>query len=60
MGMEGRYGRSWKPSIEEANAGSFSQPLKVQPLEKNQAVKERGIWKDGVWRVVMKRPLVTG
>ena len=47
-----------KPSIEEANAGGFSQPLKVQPLE-NQAVKGKGIWKDGVWRVVMKRPLKT-
>ncbi|MBI3353637.1 MAG: hypothetical protein HY034_01930, partial [Nitrospirae bacterium] len=47
-----------KPSIEEANAGGFSQPLKVQSPE-NQAVKGKGIWKDGVWRVVMKRPLKT-
>ena len=47
-----------KPSIEEANAGSFSQPLKVQPSE-NQNVKGKGVWKDGVWRVVMKRPLKT-
>lgn len=46
------------PSVEEANANGFSQPLKIQ-AEDNQQAKGKGEWKEGVWRVVIKRPLKT-
>ncbi|MBI5039348.1 MAG: c-type cytochrome [Nitrospirae bacterium] len=49
---------SGQPPVEEVNASSPGQPLKIQPPE-GQQVKGKGVWKDGVWKVVIKRPLLT-
>jgi len=49
---------SGQPPVEEVNASSPGQPMKIQPPE-GQQIKGKGIWKDGVWKVVIKRPLLT-
>ncbi|MFQ5954072.1 MAG: ethylbenzene dehydrogenase-related protein [Kiloniellales bacterium] len=47
-----------KPSVEEAVARGWKQPVKAQAADQQQ-VTAKAVWREGRWRVAMKRPLTT-